>query len=282
MRITKYLILAAAILLPGCQKEAPGGGELPMRVEVSLAGDTKGGLTTADLTEFYLQLSCDDSFYSYFSKMTKSGKDWAATKQLFWKDKVTPVSCSAAFFGDHAFTAAEFADGVDLAVPANQSTESDLKRADLLTMPTKTLKYKDTDKGAMTVELSHGLSKVNFVLSLGMEYYSLNLSRTDNPVSGFIVNDVNLGFTFKPGTVTVKPGTKDDITPFAGSFTPSTSANKIATASYEAILVPQTFAAGELRVSFIILGGRFTWTNSSAITLESGMTYSLPLSAPLL
>ena len=213
------LLLTTALLpLAGCVKD-PGpvdGPGLPMQLEASLAGDTKGGLTAADLTEFYLQLHCDDTFYSYFGKVTGSGSEWAATKQLFWKDKTTPVSCSAAVFGDYAFTEDDFRDGVELAVPKDQSTESALKGADLLTMSTKTLKYKDTDNGALSVELSHGLSKVNFVLTLEAIYYALDISRGGNPVTQLKVMGVNRGFTFKPGTVTVKPDTRGNITAYAG------------------------------------------------------------------
>lgn len=48
-------------------------------------------------------------------------------------------------------------------------------------------------------------------------------------------------------------------------------------ATYEAIVVPQTIAAGALTVSFKIGTRSFSWTNTEAITLEQGKHYTLPL-----
>ena len=283
MNKTNILFIVAAtglLLLAGCAKEAEtGGDEIPMRVTPSLAGDTKAGMETADLSEFYLQVKSSSPKYGYFGKFSKSGSEWSSGERWYWENSAATVNCSAAFFEGHAFTEQEFAAGVELSVPADQSTEAGIKSADLVTISTKTVKFTDTVNGALPVELGHGLSKVNFVITLGEVYYTMNLSRSDNPVTEVVVKGVNTGFTFKPGTVTVKSGTKNDITPFAGKYTPSTSANKTATATFEAIMVPQTFAAGELEVSFKMDNTVFTWANTSAITLESGKTHSLPLSA---
>lgn len=275
------LATAALLLLAGCAKETSreAGKSLPMRVVPALAGETRASLTTADMQEFYLQVKSANPKYGFFGKFTKSGSDWSSENQPYWESRAASVSCSAAFFSGHDFTEQEFTDGTALAVPADQSTEAALKSADLLTLSPKTVKYTDTDNGALPVNMSHGLAKVNFVLSLGKNYYTMNIGRAGNPVAEFMVKDINLGFTFKPGTVTVKTGTKDNIIPFASSYTPSTSANKTATATYEAILVPQSFAAGELGVSFKIADAKFIWTNTSTITIESGKTYNLPLSA---
>ena len=287
MRKQFIFLLVGVLALAGCAKEAGNGGrgdEISMRVVPSIAGETKAGMLADDLSEFYLQVKSSNPKYSYFGKNSKSGSDWSSGERWCWENNAASVSCSAAFFSGHAFTDQEFADGAELTVPADQSTESALKSADLLTMSSKTVKYQDTNDGAMTVELSHGLSKVNFVLSLGEVYYNLKVSRSDNPVKQFRVKNVNTGFTFKPGSVTVKSGTQKDITPFEGDYTPSTSSNKTATAIFEAIMAPQTFAAGELEVSFRIVESDgiwtdFTWTNTSVITLESGKTHNLPVSA---
>ena len=284
--IIVLVAVAGVLALAGCAKEAEtGSGEgLPMRVVPSIAGETKAGMQMADLTEFYLQVKSSNPKYSYFEKFSKSGSEWSSGERMLWESNTASVTCSAAYFEGHSFTKEEFADGVELSVPADQSTESALKSADLLSISARTVKFTDTNDGAMTVELSHGFSKVNFVLSLAEVYYFLNVSRSDNPVKQFKVKNVNAGFTFKSGSVTVKTGTQNDIIPFAGDYTPSTSANKTATAIYEAIMAPQTFAAGELEVSFRIVESDlhwtdFTWTNTSAITLEPGKTHVLPLSA---
>ena len=280
---TLFLAATALILLfTGCTKESVDGGNgIPMRVAPSLDVGTKASITQADLTEFYLQMDCADAAFSYFGKLTKSGTGWAAGKQLLWKNETTPVSYSAAFFAGHAFTASEFAAGVNLAVPANQSTQAGLNSADLLTLPAADIKYEDTAGGVLPVTLSHGLTKVNFVLTLGGAFYDAGLGLTGSPVTAFKVNGANTGFNFKPhtGVVTVTGGTQADITPRPGTYTPGTAASKAATATFEAILVPQTFAAGALSVSFSVGLGNYTWTNASAITLSAGTTVNLTLSA---
>ena len=69
-----------------------------------------------------------------------------------------------------------------------------------------------------------------------------------------------------------------------GSLQATTRSNAAATdadmhshATYEAIVVPQTIAAGALTVSFKIGNRSFSWTNTEAITLEQGKQYTLPL-----
>ena len=281
--ILRALIAAVAgMLLAGCAKEPAGGGEgIPMRVAPSLEDGTRASLTTDGLTEFYLQLGCADAAYGYFGKVTKSGADWAASKQLFWKDRTTPVNCSAAFFGSHAFTEDVFANGVDLTVPADQSTQAGLNSADLLTFKATEIKYEDTAGGVLPVELSHGLAKVNFVLTLGEAFYDAKLGLTDSPVTAFTVKGANAGFEFAPqtGDVTVKDATQANFTPLQGAYTPGTATAKAATAIFEAILVPQSFAAGELSIIFSIGTGNYEWSNASAITLSAGTTVNLPLSA---
>ena len=278
-----FLAAAALLLLPGCVKEPPGGGEgIPMTVTPSLEEETKASLTPADLTEFYLQLDCSDAHFAYCGKLSKSGTDWTAAQQLLWKDATTSVSYSAALFGSHAFTAAEFASGVNLAVPANQSTQAGLNSADLLTSPAAVIKYEDTAGGVLPVNLAHGLTKVNFVLTLGSAFYDANIGRTANPVTAFTVKGTHTGFNFKPqtGVVTVTGGTQANISARPGTYTPGTAASKASTATFEAILVPQTLAAGALSITFTVGGGNYTWKNGSALTLSPGTTVNLPLNAP--
>ena len=279
------MILATALLvLPvSCTKETEddSGGGIPLRVVPSFAGETKASLQTSDLQEFYLHLNCADAAFRFFGKMSKSGTAWSAGKQLLWKDETTPITACAAYFGGHAFTAAEFSAGVNLAVPTDQHTQAGLNSADLLTQPAVSTKYVDTTDGEFPVTLDHGLAKVNFVLSLRYAIYDANIGRTENPVTDFTVKGTNTGFSFNPqtGAVSVTAGTQADITPLAGTYTPGTATAKTATALYEAILVPQSIAAGNLNITFSIGSSEYEWSNTEMITLAAGRTYNLLLSA---
>lgn len=279
--ITIIFLTAAAFLLASCEKDvgSPSGG-LPMRVDASLAA-TKASITTADLQEFWLQVDCPaDAAYSYFGKVSKSGAAWSADKQLYWKDETTAVSYTAVFFEGHDFTKAEFTGSVDLDVPADQSTQAGLNAADLLTLNATGTSYEATTDGTLPVVLGHGLTKVNIVLSLGSDFYDNKYGLTDNPVTALAIKGSNLAFNFQPatGAVSIIAGTENDITPMPLSYTPGTAAAKTSTATYEAILVPQTIAAGALTVSFSVGTSNYAWTNSDDITLTAGQTVNLPVS----
>ena len=274
-----------AALLTSCSEDdfSTGAGStgIPMQIEPSITGSTKASMQTADLTEFYLQVTSTEGAYSYFDKVSKSGTAWSASKTPLWPDETAPVTYSAAYYSGHAFTADEFAQGVDLTVPTDQSTQAGLNSADLLTLKATQTSYEKTDNGVLPVALNHGLAKVNLVLTLGDAFYDAKLGLTANPVTDFTVKGANTGFNFKPqtGAVAVTTGTEADITPLPGTYTPAAATTKTATAVYEAILVPQTLAAGTLSVSFSVGQGNYVWTNATAITLTAGTTVNLPLSA---
>ena len=283
MRLFRHISIfaAAALLLASCQKEAPGGGKLPMQVAPTLAGETKGSLTTADLADFYLQIVSDDAAYSYFEHASKDGSGaWTTPSKLFWKNETSLVSYCAARFGAFAFTADQFKNGVDLEIPADQRTQEQLNAADLLTLAAVSKKYEDTTSGALPVTLSHGLAKVTFILTFGPKFYDNCFTWMTNPVKDFTISGTNACFTFDPltGAVNVVADTKADITALPGAFTPGTSESKNATAAYEAILVPQALRAGALKVNFKVGAYDYEWSNAAAITLEAGKTYDLAVS----
>lgn len=282
MRITRYLFLAATafFLLPGCQKESPRSGGIPMQVEPTLSGDTKGSMTTADLKDFYLQVVAADPAFNYFEHASKSESGaWTTTSRMFWKDETSPVTYCAVKFGNYGFSAAEFKDGAYMELTADQSTQEGMNDADLLTMHATT-SFENTNGGILPVALSHGLAKVNFTLLFGPKFYDNLYTRAVNPVKAFTVKGTNICFILNPqtGAVTVRPDTKSGILALAGAFTPGTAEDKSAKATYEAILVPQALAKGALKVTFKVGDFDYEWSNEDAITLEAGKTYDLAVS----
>ena len=270
----RYILILALAALLSCQKEtdtSPVG--LPMLVVPTIDGTTKASLTTADLQEFWLNVDCpSDAAFSYCGKVSKSGTAWSAGKQLYWKNETAPVNYSAAFFSGHDVSKAEFTSGAALSVPADQSTQAGLNAADLLTLKATSTTYEATTGGALPVELKHGLAKLTVVLSLGSDFYDNKYGRTVNPVTAFTIAGTNLGFNFQPatGAVTVTASTAADITPFATA--------KTSVATYEAILVPQTIAVGDLTITFSVGANDYAWTNTDAITLSAGQSAKLPMS----
>lgn len=278
------LTLAAAVLLVSCNKEIVRSGQgdpIPMRVVASVSGaPTKATLQTADLTDFFLQVNTADPASNFYGKVAKDGTGaWTTSSTLYWADETSPLTYFAAFYPGHPFTAFEFKDGAALSIPTDQSTEAQRNQADLLALPATVTKYVDSVDGELSVALNHALSIVRFNLSLDESFFDQGIGLTVNPVSELRIQGSACRFTYMPETGAVIPtsGSEADITPLSLAYTPGTSTAKSAIAAYEAILVPQTFAPGELSLSFRINGEDYSWFNAEELVLESGQSYDLPV-----
>lgn len=271
------------VMLSSCAKEdiavSPSDSGLPMTILPSVDNVTRASMNSTDLQELYLQVSCADERYSYFEKLSRTDAGWSAEKPLLWKNDTVTVTCCAAFYKGHEFTAQEFAGDVDLTVPSDQSTQAGLNSADLLVFKASDVKYGDTSNGQIPVLLSHGLAKVNLILSLGEEFYENGYGLTGNPVTGLTITGASSEFCFQPltGYVDVYYGTEADITPMGVSYTPADDDDMTAVAVYEAIIVPQYFSKKELTVTFSVDGSNYVWKNNSAITFTAGETCNLVL-----
>lgn len=276
--------IALAVLLPSCGKEqgadqGPGKG-LPMKVEAKFADDaTKVGLSSDNLEDFYLMVDCSDDAFNCMEKITRQGSSWSTPYPFYWKDEITPVTYSAAKFADHEFNRAEFTGGVDLTVPSNQTSEEVICSADLLLMLPTATKYEDHPDGVLPVILSHGLSRLVFDISLGEAFYEAGFGLSGNPVTDVALDLIDVGFHLEPltGAVTPVHGSGSGMFFYNSAYTPGSAQDKVAKAVFEAIVVPQHFNAGALRVIIYTGNSYFVWTNPTEITFEAGKTHHLPL-----
>lgn len=274
----RLLILSlTCLVLASCSKEQATREGIPMRVDPSLDG-TKASITTETLQEFWLNVVCPaDDKYSYLAEFHKENDKWDVASRLFWKDENASVDYCAASFGGHAFTKEEFAGSVDLAVPADQSSQEKLNSADLLTLKKTTVSYKDTKEGILPVKFSHGLAKLSISVTLTNVYYEAGWGRTLSPISSIKMNGANLGFSFQPatGTVTLKENTQADVIPMLSSYKASTAQNKNGIAVYEVLLPAQTIKQGDLKIEFQIGSGDYYWKSLGDIQLEAGKNQTL-------
>ena len=284
MNIFKYFTIASlglVILAGSCTKEYERSNceGIPMRIVPSIAGETKGSMSTDSLREFQLQVKSADHFFSYFETVSKTGTTWAAQRQIYWKNETDPITFSAASFGYHTFTAKEFEEGASLLLPNNQRNQYWINTADLLVVTPTVIKCEDTSEGVLPLAFSHALAKINFVISLGEKFYQNGYTDAKNPISCMLVKGTDMRFTFTPsnGEVKAVTGTAEDIKPFPSAFIPGTASDQTAKATYEVILVPQTLAAGQLKISFTVCEVPYEWSNSEEITLEPGKTCNLPI-----
>jgi len=226
--------------------------------------------------------------YSYFNTVQYDGSEWRPVDRMLWQNDQQSITVTAAYKQDKTFSDYEFINGANLTVAADQSTEAKLKQQDLLTMPTKTINPANNEEtllqgGKLVINFYHALSKLDVTLELKDEFYPANIQATD--ITDVKISGSNLGYNFKAmetanenyGTVTATASTAADILPSQYEFTAGTAESKHSMAKYEAIVVPQTIAAGQLTVSFKVGTRSFSWTNTQEITLKQGKKYTLPL-----
>ncbi|MEH2849198.1 fimbrillin family protein [Segatella copri] len=229
--------------------------------------------------------------YSYFNTVQYDGTEWTPVNRMLWQNDQQSITVTATYKQGKTFSDYDFIVGTNLTVAADQSTEAKLKQQDLLTMPTKTIANPSIEEtlmqnGKLVINFYHALAKLDVTLDLANEFYNVDPKLNNaSDITEFTIKGTNAGYQFKAmetanenyGTVTVTASTPADILANQCAFTAATDADMHSHATYEAIVVPQTIAAGALTVSFKIGTRSFSWTNTEAITLEQGKHYTLPL-----
>jgi len=304
----KYLSLAALAfvgLMASCQSDDeqlnvvsqfPEDGV--MRFTTNLVdptiATTRASITGSDVNQSGQQFQVKivnptSATYSYFNTVQHDGTEWVPVNRMLWQNDQQSITVTAAYKQGKTFSDYDFIVGANLTVAADQSTEAKLKQHDLLTMPTKTIanpSFEETlmRNGKLVINFYHALSKLDVTLDLAKEFFAAGQNNASD-ITEFTISGTNAGYQFKAmetanenyGTVTVTASTPADILASQASFTAASDASQHSHATYEAIVVPQTIAAGALTVSFKVGSRSFTWTNTEAITLEQGKHYTLPL-----
>ena len=261
------------------------------------AVQTRASITSNDLNQqgekFQVKIvNPASATYSYFSNVQSDGTEWMPVNRMLWQNDQQAITVTAAYKQGKEFTDNEFVGGANLTVAADQSDQTKLNQQDLLTMPTKTIANPSIEEtlmqnGKLVINFYHALSKLDVTLTLADEFYKVEPKLNNaSDITEFTISGTNAGYNFLPmqtanenyGTVTAAATpVAADILAYQSTFTAATDDNKNSTAKYEAIIVPQTIAAGQLTVSFKIGNRSFSWTNTTAYTLEQGKQYILPL-----
>ena len=273
MKTNKYLTMAAAaLMMAACSSEdvpqVDSVTNTPIRIHAMVAElESRAGIDgNTDFTQFYLSVTnSSNSNYSYSNvQVTNSGSGWEPASPMYWQNSTTDVTVTAATF---SLTEAQ-----DLAVQTDQSTNDNVIASDHLYMAATPQTYAEVtgtkDAGAINVNFSHLMSKVNLTITLADEF-----DGTENPISNVTFQGTVAKRNYNAGTWTNSNGvTATDITACAVGYTKPK-------ATYEVILVPQTVTAGNFAVQFQIDGRLFKWTSTGEVELESGQQYTLALTA---
>ena len=169
--------------------------------------------------------------------------------------------------------------------PTDQTTPDALKKADFLVMPqTQVAPAKD----GITVAFMHTMSKINLTIELGDEYeFTADVDQkiTDVKIDGSLVKAEYSIISSTPNPQIIFDSHSGDPTPISPYFIGTTPYSKTAgvitkaSATYEAILIPQTIASGKFTVSFKVNGKLYEWIYNKDLTLASTTAYTLKLIA---
>ena len=249
--------------------------DTPINVDVLVSGiNTRAGYgNTSQPTMFYLSIDQNGTKYDYTNVVMKyDGSKWvayesddenAATKQLLWEGSKDNVTVTAA-----TFHLPEAPTSCSLNVQTDQSTAEAVKASDHLCYYSNAV-TPSTD--GISLGLNHIMSKITVKLTLGTEYEA----SATNPITSVTAFGASTGATYSPGAGTPwsaeSNGSK--ITLF-----PSVEYNKAhRTATYEAILVPQTIAANTFGIEIRIGEKTYEWTSADAFTLTGGTNHTLEM-----
>lgn len=167
--------------------------------------------------------------------------------------------------------------------PTDQTTLAALKKADFLTMPYTQV---DPTQSGINVKFKHTMSKINLTIELGDEYEfiaDVDKKITDVKIDG---SKIKAYYTFMASTENTQfyfyaYGDPTPITPYRTGTKPYSKTDGKASATYEAILIPQDIASGEFTVSFKVDGKLYEWVynNEAGLTLDPSTAYTLKLIA---
>lgn len=294
-------LLVAGVLLAGCAKEQrlePTQDAGQMRFAVSVAG-TKAGMDTdalKDLGEFYIKIKTVeqvDPAYDYLGivRWDEMSSAWTPSKAMYWKNEAAAIQYISVASGwledleepepfNTVLDAIFSEEGGTLAIFDDQSYSLALEASDLL-RGIGAKHYTDTKDGVIPVEFSHALAKVNFQLNLADGYFDNYIGLDDeSPIGAIFIGGVHWVYNYKAltGVVTVDPNyPAATVKPYESDYVSGTEVDKISKATFEAVLLPETLAAGHLTLNFNILGVDYVWTNSEAIVLAQGGEYTIPV-----
>ena len=291
----KHQILAlavAALSFTACSNEDNISqdylADTPIKLNVSVdEPTTRAGYSDAELPEgfvlnvdHYLDLAnkIPDEKYSYPVWAKKVGDGWKTYKlneNLGGTDE--EVTMLWANMNDKVEVTA-FTKFGEITIPTDQTSDEQLKQADVLYMTPTMI---DPSKEGIKVDLQHAMSKINLTIELGSEY---EFSKEDVDLK---IKDVKIDGSLVSATVYAngiydESGVPTPIFPFHTGTTPYSKTGGVitkASATYEAILIPQYIESGNFTVSFKVDGKLYEWAYNKELKLDPSTAYTLKLIA---
>ena len=280
-KIFYFAMVAVTAIFAGCANDEdallPNDSlkDTPINVDVLVSGiNTRAGYdNTSQPTKFYLSIDQNGTKYDYTNVVMKyDGSKWVAyesdakdvaKKQLLWEGSEGNVIVTAA-----TFPLPKASTSYALNVQTDQSTAEAVKASDHLYYHSNAV---TPSTGGISLELDHIMSKITVKLTLGTEYKASETS----PIKSVTAFGASTGATYSPGVETPWSAGSNvsKITLF-----PSVAYNTAdRTATYEAILVPQTIAENTFGIEIRIGEKTYEWKSADAFTLTGGTNHTLEM-----
>lgn len=306
----KHQVLAlavAALSFTACSNEDNISqdylADTPIKLNVSVdEPTTRAGYSNAELPEGFVlkvdQLNADK--YNYLVWAKKVGDNWKTYKlnketnsvtdekvTMLWANMNDKVDVTVSAISDINYRDGRSVHGSVNKHPTDQTTPDALKKADFLAMPLTSVA--PTQDG-INVEFKHTMSKINLTIELGSEY-EFTQEDVDTKITDVKIDGSKVEAFYHINTSNYDPqfqfsghfGDPASISPYHTGATPfSKDADGTitkASATYEAILIPQTIASGNFTVSFKVDGKLYEWTYNKELTLDPTTAYTLKLIA---
>ena len=250
--------------------------DTPINVDVLVSGiNTRAGYDNTSLpTMFYLSIDQEGTKYDYTNVVMKyEGGKWVAyepdaenaeKKQLLWEGSEANVTVTAA-----TFPLPEASTSCSLNVQTDQSTAEAVKASDHLYYSSNAIT--PSENGTISIPLNHIMSKISVKLTLGTEYES----SATNPITSVSAFGASTGATYSPGAET--PWSAESNVSKITLFPSVAYDTNNRTATYEAILVPQTIAENAFGIEIRIGEKTYEWKSANAFTLTGGTNHTLEM-----
>ena len=248
----------------------------PINVDVMVSGiHTRAGYdnTTSLPTQFYLSIDQTGTKYDYKNVVMKneagkwvayeSADENAAKKQLLWEGSKDNVTVTAA-----TFPLSEASTSYTLSAKTDQSTADAVKASDHLYYYSNAV---TPSIGGIILSLGHIMSKIAVKLTLGTEYAGTE----SNPITSVTAFGALANATYSPAAET--PWSNQSAASEIRLFPSVEYDTENRTATYEAILVPQTIGANTFGVEIRIGEKTYEWKSSDAFTLTGGKNCTLEM-----
>ena len=298
MRTKFYMIALAAIsmMLGSCSDSNSEFSQdyladTPIKLNVSVDEPrTRAGYSNTEQPEgFGLIVQHSDSQndkYNYSVWAEGNGTDWKTYDLASYLNDGTKKDVTMLWANMNDKVAIAALSNVNFnKIPTDQTSAEEVKKADLLTMPVTQVV---PSTNGINVDFKHTMSKIKLTIELGDEYeFAENVDKmiTDVKIDGskvealFQIKPENTEFGFEFVNIS---GNSTPVSPFCTGTTPyskTTGTITKASATYEAILIPQTIESGKFTVSFKVDGKLYEWAYNQELTLAPTTAYTLKLTA---